>query len=110
MVLNKSLFTSDKQYWETPQAFFDKINAKLHFSFDLAASDTNHKCKHYFTEKDDALKQEWHKIKGNLWLNPPYGRTLKLWVKKAYEESLLKNGGGGHCFINPIKNRYKLLA
>lgn len=25
---------------------------------------------------------------GALWLNPPYGRDLKSWVKKAYESSL----------------------
>lgn len=29
--------------------------------------------------------QEW---KGHCWMNPPYGRTIKHWVKKAYESSL----------------------
>ena len=25
------MFSSNKNYWETPQAFFDKLNAKYHF-------------------------------------------------------------------------------
>jgi len=31
-------------------------------------------------------------LEGNLWLNPPYGRDLKHWVKKAYESSLHRSG------------------
>ena len=92
-MLNKGMMSSNKDSWETPQDFFDKLNNKYHFSFDLAASDDNHKVDYYYTTKDDSLSKPWHKIAGNLWLNPPYGRKINDWVKKAYEESLIKNRG-----------------
>jgi len=91
--MNNSLLSSDKNYWETPQAFFDKLNRQYHFSFDLAASVDNAKCGNFFTEEDDSLSQNWHSIAGNLFLNPPYGRELRKWVQKAYEESLGKHDG-----------------
>ncbi|WP_252192268.1 phage N-6-adenine-methyltransferase [Secundilactobacillus kimchicus] len=108
-MINPALFTSNKELWETPQEFFDNLDNKYHFTWDLAASDTNHKCPSYFTEEDNSLKQDWHKLKGNLFLNPPYGRNIKVWVEKAYNESILR-GGGAHCVANPLQNGYELLA
>lgn len=64
MTINTALFTSNKDDWETPQSFFDQLNSKYHFSIDLAASDSNHKCARYFTEKDDALQQDWSTMGG----------------------------------------------
>ncbi|MGK1818930.1 DNA N-6-adenine-methyltransferase, partial [Klebsiella pneumoniae] len=77
-MINKALFTSNKEDWETPQDFYDRLNAKYHFEWDLAASDGNAKCDHYFTREDNSLEQDWGKLSGNLFLNPPYGRELKL--------------------------------
>lgn len=82
-MINKALFTSSKEDWETPQDFYDRLNAKYHFKWDLAASDDNAKCSYYFTRDDNSLEQDWEGLSGNLFLNPPYGRELKLWVKKA---------------------------
>jgi hypothetical protein len=39
----------------------------------------------YFTPEQDGLRQRWI---GTCWMNPPYGRTIGAWVKKAREESL----------------------
>lgn len=86
------MFSSKKEDWETPQLLFDELNAKYRFSWDLASSDTNAKCANRFTLEDDSLSQDWAALKGNLWLNPPYGRDLKHWVKKAYESSLNRSG------------------
>jgi hypothetical protein len=33
----------------------------------------------------DGLQQKW---KGVCWMNPPYGKEIKKWMKKAYESSL----------------------
>lgn len=82
-MINKALFTSNKEDWETPQDFYDRLNAKYHFEWDLAASDDNAKCSCYFTRDDNSLEQDWEGLSGNLFLNPLYGRELKLWVKKA---------------------------
>ena len=54
-----TLFSSDKNYWETPQEFFDRLNEKYHFTLDAAASHNNHKVDKYFTAEDDGLKQNW---------------------------------------------------
>lgn len=90
-MLNQALFTSDKNYWETPQDFFDELDVVYHFNWDLAASDLNHKTANYFTEQDDSLAQNWGGLEGNLFLNPPYGRAIKDWVKKASETKLQPN-------------------
>lgn len=91
--MNKELmFSSKKEDWETPQLFFDELNKKYKFNWDLASSDANAKCVNHFTVGDDSLSQDWAVLEGNLWLNPPYGRDLKHWVKKAYESSLHRSG------------------
>ncbi len=94
MVINKGLFTSNTDDWATPQDFFDKLNREFNFELDVCASDTNHKCSKYFTVEDDGLKQEW---KGICFMNPPYGRVIGEWVKKAYESSL--NGATVVCLV-----------
>ncbi|WP_317627672.1 DNA N-6-adenine-methyltransferase [Leuconostoc mesenteroides] len=85
MMVDKVLFSSDSMTWETPKDYFDKLNRKFKFDLDACASDTNHKVDTYFTEDDDALKQKWG---GNLFMNPPYGRHIGEFIKKAYEEHL----------------------
>ncbi len=91
--MNKELmFSSKKDDWETPQSFFDELDAKYKFNWDLASSDANAKCVNHFTVGDNSLSQDWSVLEGNLWLNPPYGRDLKHWVKKAYESSINRDG------------------
>ena len=51
----------------------------------MCATDDNAKCAKYYTEEMDGLSQEW---RGVCWMNPPYGRTIGKWMKKAYESSL----------------------
>jgi len=84
--MNKDLmFSSKKMDWETPQVLFEQLNRKFKFDLDACASDENHKIDNYFTEKDDALVQKWG---GNVFVNPPYGRSIGDFIKKAYEEHL----------------------
>ncbi len=84
--MNKDLmFSSKKMDWETPQDFFDKLNKKFKFDLDACASDENHKLDNYFTELDNSLEQEWG---GNVFINPPYGRSMHNFVEKAYQEHL----------------------
>ena len=78
-------FSSATEMWATPQEFFDKYNSVHKFETDVCASPENAKCINYFTEQDDGLSQEWS---GSCWMNPPYGRTIKAWMRKAYESSL----------------------
>ena len=87
-------FSSKTDMWATPQEFFDKYNNKYKFSTDVCATAENAKCPHFFTTEQDGLKQDWV---GSCWMNPPYGRQIKLWVKKAYESSL--NGATVVCLL-----------
>lgn len=84
--MNKDLFFSSKtDLWATPAGFFDDLDAEFHFNLDPCATPENAKCKRYFTAEQDGLKQDWGGMK--VFCNPPYGRTVGEWVKKAYEES-----------------------
>jgi site-specific DNA-methyltransferase (adenine-specific) len=87
-------FSSATDDWATPQAFFDEMNKEFGpFIFDVCASSTNTKCREYFGKgsplSEDGLSVPWRIIdtKTKCWMNPPYGRTIGLWVKKAFEES-----------------------
>lgn len=82
---NKVHFKSITCEWATPQWLFNELNKEFNFTLDVCADDTNYKCKQYFTEKSDGLRQSWQ---GNtFWCNPPYGRDVTgKWVAKAYQE------------------------
>ena len=88
--MNKELmFSSKTDMWATPQEFYDKLNDEFNFTLDPCATEDNAKCDNFFTADDDGLKQDWS---GNsVFCNPPYGRAIKDWVKKSYEESLKTN-------------------
>ena len=79
-------YSSKTNEWSTPQAFFDELNKEFNFTLDPCATSENAKCTKYFTVEDDGLKQDWSK--DIVFMNPPYGREIKYWVQKAYEESL----------------------
>ena len=78
-------FSSATDLWSTPQDFFDKQDAIYGFTLDVCATADNAKCAQYYTEADNGLEQPWG---GVCWMNPPYGRTIGLWMRKAYESGL----------------------
>jgi phage N-6-adenine-methyltransferase len=82
--INSGMYSSATDDWGTPQALFDELNDEFSFTLDACASAHNFKVNIYFNEKIDALAQRWT---GTVWMNPPYGRTIGKWMKKAYEES-----------------------
>jgi phage N-6-adenine-methyltransferase len=77
-------FSSQTDAWSTPQHLFDACNAIFGFTLDVCALPENAKCPAYFTPEQDGLKQEWT---GTVWMNPPYGRTIGQWMRKAWESS-----------------------
>lgn len=93
VALNAGMFTSSTDDWATPRDFFEKLDAEFHFDLDVCASETNAKCERFFTKADDGLSQEW---RGRCWMNPPYGREIGQWVRKAFETSLR----GGACRLS----------
>lgn len=79
-------FTSLTDEWGTPKDLFDKLNEIYGFTLDVCASELNYKCEKYFTKEIDGLEQDWSK--DVCWMNPPYGRDISKWMKKALDESL----------------------
>ena len=69
--------------WETPQAFFDILNAEFHFTLDVCALRETAKCDLFYALEQNALERSW--LNQRCWMNPPYDKSIGLWVKKAYE-------------------------
>lgn len=57
--MNKALFTSNSDIWETPQEFFEELNNEFHFTLDACANKDNAKCERYFSEEENGLEQSW---------------------------------------------------
>lgn len=88
-------YSSKSNEWATPQNLFDELNEEFNFTLDPCATDENAKCSKYFTIEGDGLSKDWSN--NVVFMNPPYGREIKKWIKKAYEESL--NGATVVCLI-----------
>ena len=79
-------FSSKTNHWSTPNELFNTLNKEFQFTLDPCATKENAKCKKYYTKKENGLIQDWsNEI---VFMNPPYGREIKHWIQKAYEESL----------------------
>jgi len=91
----KGLFMSERLDWRTPQEFFNKLDQEFDFKLDPCA-DPKHTLKPTITNihGNAGLTLSWH---GPAFMNPPYGREIGKWLKKAYEESL--NGVTIVCLI-----------
>ena len=83
------MFSSKTDLWATPQDFYDELNKEFNFTLDPCATTENAKCDKFYTIKENGLNQNWE---GEVvFCNPPYGRAIKDWVKKCYEESKKPN-------------------
>ena len=91
-MINKGLFTSNTPEWETPQDLFWDLHKEFKFTIDVCATKDNRKIGRHYDKETDGLKQNWT---GEVcWMNPPYGREIGKWIKKASEVQ----GGGSGCF------------
>lgn len=97
--MNKALLSSKNMCWCTPQSFFEELNKEFNFVLDAAATDKTAKCRLYYTPEIDGLAQSWDRG-GAVFCNPPYGRSIGKWVKKAYEES---RGGSRSSYLSPLE-------
>lgn len=83
------MFSSKTDLWTTPWNFFEKLNDEFRFTLDPCSTHENAKCNKHFTIEEDGLLQDWSNEV--VFCNSPYGRKIKDWVKKAYEESQKDN-------------------
>lgn len=96
-------FSSKTNEWATPQDLFDKLNREFLFTLDPCATPENAKCAKFYTAEDDGLAQSWDNER--VFCNPPYGRQIKDWVKKASEAR-----GGGCGPIDSSTNGHNIFS
>jgi site-specific DNA-methyltransferase (adenine-specific) len=60
---------------------FARLNEEFDFDLDACATPDTSKCARYFTPADDGLTQIWT---GRVFCNPPYGRAIGDWIRKAW--------------------------
>lgn len=85
----KTLWTSNKQDWNTPKWLFDKLNQVYHFTTDACTTDDNPLgCELFFTKKTNGI--DFTKWKGNVYINPEYNNILP-WVNEAIKYCLNPN-------------------
>ena len=103
-MLNRDLMFSNKNNaWCTPRDFFDELNKEFNFTLDPCCLPKSALCSKFFTPEEDGLVQSWdNEI---VFCNPPYGREIGKWVKKASEAT-----GGGSSDAHTIKDRHKILS
>jgi phage N-6-adenine-methyltransferase len=90
--MQKVHFQSGNKEWETPETVFQPLKKEFNIVLDVCATAENTKCKAFYDKKYDGIKADWsivsNDLKGNCWMNPPYGRGIEKWVRKAHEESI----------------------
>jgi site-specific DNA-methyltransferase (adenine-specific) len=73
------------QTYATPRPFLEAVKRRftiLEFAYDLAAEPETTAAKHFYCEEENSLAQDWTKIRGDLWLNPPFG-SIAPWAEKC---------------------------
>lgn len=85
--MNRVVFSSRSDDWATPDALFRALDREFGFTIDTAAEEENAKCSRFYSIREDGLKMPWAPNEV-IFCNPPYGRRIGLWVKKAYESAL----------------------
>lgn len=87
--------TSNDDTWTTPRSYFAQVSRSYNFTLDAAALTSSTLCDEWYgpdhpdPARRDALLCDWHADArgGDIWLNPPYGREMNIWMQKAYLEA-----------------------
>lgn len=85
--MNSIHFSSLSNEWKTPKLLFKCLDSVFHFDLDPCTEENNLDCRYHYDQYINGLVQRWF---GSVFVNPPYGREIKYWVKKSYDE--VKNG------------------
>lgn len=82
----------------TPPEFIAAVTNRFgRISFDLAAHQRNAVVPQFYDRKDNSLIQPWHKLRGNLWLNPEFD-DIEPWAMKCEYEARM---GAKILFLTP---------
>jgi len=81
--VDQSWFNAKSVEYETPDEIFQPLEKEFGMTLDVSATNENAKCKKFLTIDDDGLACEWD---NKNWMNPPFGRVMQKWVRKAHAE------------------------
>ena len=104
-MITSGLMSSNTDQWATPLDLFSILDNEFKFTLDVCADASNHKVARYFDRAIDGLAQDW--TKDVCWMNPPYGREIPKWVRKARDTA---RGGGRSGGIIASTHGHRLVA
>lgn len=84
---NNGRYNGNGRDWATPPEVFDPLHSEFGFTVDVCANSSNAKLPIFWSEKDDGLSKSWSSER--CWMNPPYGREIYAWTRKARDEARL---------------------
>ena len=82
--------------WATPRQWYDYLDLEFGFTLDPCCEHETAKCAKHYTPAEDGLAQSWQDER--VYMNPPYGREIGKWMRKAYEEAR-DNGALVVCLV-----------
>lgn len=82
---NNGRYNGNGRHWETPPEVYRPLHAEFSFTLDPCATAATAKCPKFFTEEQNGLEQSW--LGERVFMNPPYGREVYAWAKKARREA-----------------------
>jgi site-specific DNA-methyltransferase (adenine-specific) len=83
-----ALFSSESAEWATPPKLVAALAAEFgEFTLDPCATPETAKAPKFYTMADDGLAQPW--APARVFMNPPYGRMMGAWMRKAHVEANL---------------------
>jgi hypothetical protein len=81
MAKNSNTYKTFNIHENTPKALYNQLDEEFHFTFDPCPPNPSF----------DGLNVDW---KGNIYINPPYGKAIRFWLEKA-----LKERESGNCEV-----------
>lgn len=87
---NNGRYNGNGREWATPPEVFEPLHAEFQFTLDACATAGNAKLPRFYTEQQDGLAQDWSGER--VFMNPPYGREIYAWTRKARDSGALVVG------------------
>jgi len=87
----KTMFSSLRTNWKTPQDFYDQLDKEFNFNHDPCPPNPT----------ENGIFCDWG---SSNYVNPPYGRAIRSWLDKALLE---KRKGNSSVFLLPARTDTK---
>ena len=84
-VRNNGRYNGNGRHWATPPEVYEPLDREFQFTLDPCCTPETAKCAKFYTEADDGLARDWGTER--VFMNPPYGREVYAWTRKARESA-----------------------